>query len=89
MFLLPHFKRNKGHKVTGKCPVYAMIFCDDLVTQHPGVLILALLVDRDRTIAYEIVARIDYPAVGVEAVAVVVYMVSQHIKTPTNGNRDI
>ena len=75
--------------MTGENTIDSIIFGNNLLTQHPGIFILTLLVNSNRTVGNEIVTGIYYSPMRVEAVARVIYMVSDNIKSRTNRYRDI
>src|SRR5690606_35314487 len=89
MLLLPEFKGDKSNEVAGKYAVDAMVFRNDAVAQHTGVLILALFFHGDRAIRKKIIARVDDASMRIEAVAIVIYVVAQHVKPATDRYRNV
>ncbi len=75
--------------MTGENTIDAIIFGNNLLTQHPGIFILALLVNSNRTVGNEIVTGIYNSSMRIKAVARIIHMVSDNIKSRTNGYRDI
>src|SRR5688572_25162455 len=89
MFFLPQFEGNKSNQMTGENTIDSIIFRNDLLTQHPGIFVLTLLVNRNRTVGNKIVTGIYDSPMRVETVTRIIHMVSDNIKTRTNGHRDI
>src|SRR5918993_1544270 len=86
---LPHFKGDKSYQVTGKNTVNAMIFGNDALAQHAGVLILTLFINHDLFVGHEIIPWIYNSAMGIQAIALVINIISHYIQARADGNRNV
>src|SRR5687768_5205971 len=84
MFFLPQLKCNKGNKVAGENTIDTMVFRNNLLTQHPRILILALLIDINRAVGDEIISSIYNSAMSIKAVSRLVNLISDNVKSRTN-----
>src|SRR5688500_1553707 len=89
MMFLPELEGDESNKMTGEYAVDAVMFGNDPLAEHPGVVIFALFVNLDLVIRQKIITCIDKTVVCIQTVAVVVDIVAQNVQAPSDRNRNI
>ena len=86
---MPHLEGHECYQVTGKHAVDAVIFRNNFLAQHPGILIFPLPVNGNIAMRNKVVFRINDAVVRIQGVAVIINVVSHHIQPPANRNGNI